>query len=243
MTKLLLKTLLAAGIGFMFGGPFGAIVSAAISTIIFSVQFYFFEDESSEIRQNRIIKQTAVLLTLIAKSDKSLQPTEARFIGDIFKTHFHCKEKQLSLVRNTMKETLRNDIAPDVAAKRFKRIAKYEESLWLVTLLWKVATVDGAINYAELDTISVIARGLGISKSQQDKITEEFMNPTMQKYSVLGISPNASVGLIRDAYKKMAVDNHPDKFIHMGDNHVRLASDKFAQITEAYKAIKKERGF
>ena len=51
----------------------------------------------------------------------------------------------------------------------------------------------------------------------------------MDYYSTLGISKTASASDIKKAYRKLAMENHPDKG---GD------SNKFAKITEAYDVLK-----
>ena len=51
----------------------------------------------------------------------------------------------------------------------------------------------------------------------------------MDYYSTLGISKTASASDIKKAYRKLAMENHPDKG---GD------SNKFAKITEAYEVLK-----
>jgi DnaJ like chaperone protein len=40
----------------------------------------------------------------------------------------------------------------------------------------------------------------------------------------------------------MAVAHHPDKVAHMGEEYLKGAKEKFQQIQDAYKAIKKRRG-
>jgi DnaJ like chaperone protein len=62
-------------------------------------------------------------------------------------------------------------------------------------------------------------------------------------YKILGISPTATDDEVKKAYRKMAVENHPDKVAYLGEDVQRAAKEKFQRINEAYEAIKKQRGF
>ena len=58
-------------------------------------------------------------------------------------------------------------------------------------------------------------------------------------YEVLGVSENASDEEIKKAYRKLAMQYHPDNYT---DNPLKdLASEKMKSINEAYDAIQKMR--
>ena len=40
----------------------------------------------------------------------------------------------------------------------------------------------------------------------------------------------------------MAVQYHPDKVAHLGNEHVKIAEEKFKLIQESYERIKKSKG-
>ena len=59
---------------------------------------------------------------------------------------------------------------------------------------------------------------------------------------VLGISPNATNDEVKAAYRKMALQHHPDRVATLGED-IRLAAEKkFKEINEAKERIYKERG-
>ena len=51
-------------------------------------------------------------------------------------------------------------------------------------------------------------------------------------YKILGVERKASVDDIRKAYRKLAMQHHPDK--NPGD---KKAEDKFKEINEAYQVL------
>lgn len=56
-------------------------------------------------------------------------------------------------------------------------------------------------------------------------------------YEVLGISKSASENEIKKAYRKMAMQYHPDKFSQASDSERKEAEDKFKEINEAYQVL------
>lgn len=66
------------------------------------------------------------------------------------------------------------------------------------------------------------------------------MNPTLA-YSILGVSPEDSVDIIRENYKRKIKEYHPDKVESMGQEIKDLAARKTIEINEAYALLKKMR--
>ncbi|MGL5577845.1 MAG: DnaJ domain-containing protein, partial [Fusobacteriaceae bacterium] len=56
-------------------------------------------------------------------------------------------------------------------------------------------------------------------------------------YEVLGISKTASETEIKKAYRKMAMQYHPDKFSQASDAEKKTAEEKFKEINEAYQVL------
>ena len=47
---------------------------------------------------------------------------------------------------------------------------------------------------------------------------------------------------VKKAFRRMAVKFHPDKVRDMGEDYQKQARERFDRITDAYEAIKKQRG-
>jgi DnaJ like chaperone protein len=70
-----------------------------------------------------------------------------------------------------------------------------------------------------------------------------FVSQTRESaYEILEIPSTATDEEVKKAYRKMAVKYHPDKVSHLGEEHQRMANEKFQRLTEAYDQVKKERG-
>lgn len=60
-------------------------------------------------------------------------------------------------------------------------------------------------------------------------------------YALLGVKSSDSDEDIKKAYRRLAIDNHPDKVAHLGETARKEAETRFAKINEAYQRIKKAR--
>jgi len=56
-------------------------------------------------------------------------------------------------------------------------------------------------------------------------------------YDILGIPSTASKAQIREAYRKLAAQYHPDKVTHLGEDFQRLAEQRFKEINSAYQSL------
>ena len=84
---------------------------------------------------------------------------------------------------------------------------------------------------------------MAVRASDFNSIKSMFYSDTHIAYSILGLQPNATNDEIKKAYRKMAVEYHPDKVSYLGEDIQNSAKEKFQKINEAYESLKKERGF
>ena len=107
--------------------------------------------------------------------------------------------------------------------------------------MYGIAAADGEIDISEIEIIERISMKIGLTQREHNSVKNMFVKETDSAYEILGVAKTASVDEIKKAYRKMAVQYHPDKVSTMGEEIQNAAKVKFQTLNEAYERIKKER--
>ena len=121
-----------------------------------------------------------------------------------------------------------------------------ELKLVMLDVLADVAVADGGLSQAAESVLERIARAL-------DTTRDDFLGILARKrgasatrtdpYQVLGVTERAADGEIRDAYRRLIAQHHPDKQpADASDAERRAAEEKSREINAAYERIKAQRG-
>ena len=113
----------------------------------------------------------------------------------------------------------------------------------LLYFLFGIAKADGTVGSSEIQVLEQISGALGIPSSTFLSIKSMYYDDMESAYQVLGVESSATNEEIKKAYRKMALEHHPDKVGHLGEDIRKAAEEKFSQINVAYEKIKKQRGF
>ncbi len=111
--------------------------------------------------------------------------------------------------------------------------------------LFEIAKSDGVLHPAESTFLERVAEIFGFSPNEFRRIRASHFAPELtDPYVILGLSYVADENEIRQTYRRLVRENHPDKLIARGvpEEFVKLANDKLAAINTAYAKILGERG-
>jgi DnaJ like chaperone protein len=116
--------------------------------------------------------------------------------------------------------------------------------------LFEVARADGELNPAELDFLRRVGRIFGFDEAAFERIRGRY-TATMRDvtnaddaYAVLGVSRTAPGPEIKQAYRRLVREHHPDRLVAKGlpPEFTEQATRTLAAINIAYDRIAKERG-
>ena len=119
----------------------------------------------------------------------------------------------------------------------------------LLTGLFEVARSDGELNPAEVDFLRRIAAIFGFDITAFEQIRARFsatarnLSGADDAYAVLGLTRSATDDDIKQTYRKLVREHHPDRLVAKGmpEEFVERANKTLAAINAAYDRIEKER--
>ena len=128
------------------------------------------------------------------------------------------------------------------ACRQIAGVMTEEQRLQLLGFMCQIAKADGRVDATEVTEIKRIAIWLGIAESNIDQMLNLGGTTLEEAYKVLGITPDATDEEVKKAYRRMALQHHPDKVATLGEDVRKAAEQKFKEIGEAKDRIYKARG-
>lgn len=233
--------LLGAGMGFLRGGPLGALVGG-------TVQHFFSKKVLKKINhgfpgvvdQGTFVTCLVVILTKIATTNGALLSSQIHVLHKFFKKNLNYDSEELKFVDKAIAETQRLD--PDIApfVKEYKKASGEHYNFLLLALAYQIALTGDSLTTNAQELINLLAEKLGVSYSAHDQIRQKYsLGNTRNPYTILGLDYSVNAEEIKKAYRLKAGQYHPDRVAHLGDEKVEDAHIRFLEIQEAFEELEK----
>lgn len=238
-------------IGFALGGPIGAVAGAAFG--------HMFDDENNQGLQT--LNKT--MLSPDERAQMAFFVASFSMLAKLIKVDGQVTEPELHTVRQFMTRDLNLNASSRQAAENiFKAALDSPESFesfavqfyqhfhsqnqlleLMMDILLRVSLADGAMNETEEKLIKAAAHIFHFSDDVYHKIKSKYISDTDRYYTILGCSKNDSDTQLKNRYRSLVRDFHPDTIASKGlpDEFIAFAHEKFVKIQEAYEMVKKER--
>ena len=248
--------------GFAMGGPFGAMVGAALGHAADTglppkLRFLFPGFGGSVAKQARAAamrgqKQqvfsiaVVVLSAKLAKCDGPVKRTEI----DMFRRQFRIPEENAQSIGRLFDQARESaegyeSFAAQLGLAFADNKAMLEQVLFS---LFAIARADGPINGRENAFLLGVYQGFGLDQRGWDRASgaapSRPSSGEADPYEILGIARSATGEELRAAWKKLMRENHPDALAARGvaAEFIEKATASVARINAAWDQIKRERG-
>ncbi len=247
---------LGTSLGWAFGGPIGALLGfllgTAVDETIESDKKKIPYNKKRQSNKNRAKRQKdntkpgdfelsfLILSAVIIKADGKIDKRELEYVRQYFMEIYGVDraEKAFKLFNGIMKK----HVATTTICAQIREHMDHDSRLQLIHFLFGISQADNEVHDAEVEEIRKIAGYLYINEKNFLSIKAMFYDDSKSAYQILEIKDSATNDEVKKAYRKMVKKHHPDKLQHLGQEHVKVAQEKFREIQKAYEIIQKERG-
>lgn len=214
-----------------------------------------------------LFNSVARLLCAVMVADGKATKSELNVAKKYLSQYFEEEDARviLSKMSQWVKEPIPKDLRP--FCLQLNQHLTYKQRLALLTTLFEIAVVDSRIEKKEAKVIEMYARFACIKQVDFDRQrgyfaygftwentgnqqTNSSRNDSSQTssgskrssskdwaYDVLGVSRDASEKDIKNAFRKLSMQYHPDRQIDASDEELKISTEKFQRISEAYELL------
>lgn len=242
---------IGGALGWAMGGPIGGILGYAFGSMMGdnSLSMEGGPQQRSSHGGGPRRQQTSagdfaasmiVLSAAVMKADGRILKSELDYVKRFFVSNFG--EAQAERYVLTLREVLKQEVDARAVSRQIQGMMEHSKRLLLLQYMYGIAQADGNVDPSEVEVIRQIAGWMGISAKDSKSIEASFYTDVASHYAVLEVAESAGDSEVKKAFRRMAVKFHPDKVRDMGAEYQKQARTRFDRITEAYEAIKKQRG-
>ncbi|MBR1547346.1 MAG: DnaJ domain-containing protein [Prevotella sp.] len=256
-------------IGWMAGGPLGALagilVGGMFENMLDSVNTpetqgtfdgasgyqsgAYAQEQVYQGQRNSFLFSMLVLASYVIKADGKVMHSEMELVRNVLRQNFGEVARQqgdqiLNKLFDEQKRVgasqFRNTVAQ--CCQQIAMNIDYSQRLQLLNFLVLISQADGRVDPAEVTAMKECAQWMQMSADEIDSMLGMGKDDLESAYQVLGVSPSATDDEVKRAYRRLALNHHPDKVAALGEDVRRAAEKKFQKINEAKERIWKARG-
>ena len=243
-------------LGWSTFGPMGALIGFLIGSAIDlatnvdgDAAFRLTDGQSQQGDRNSFLLSMLVLAAYIVKADGKVMHSEMELVRGMLCQNFgeDAAQQGDQIMRQLFAEqdrvgkvAYRQNIQQ--ACNQIAYNMDYSGRLQLLSFLVMIAQADGRVDRVEVEALKEVAQWMQMSPQEVDAMLHLEGDSIEDAYKVLGVSPDASDEELRKAYRKLALEHHPDRVAKLGDDVHRAAEKKFQEINAAKERIWKARG-
>ncbi|AKH20963.1 co-chaperone DjlA [Sedimenticola thiotaurini] len=257
--------------GFMVGGPIGALLGAVLGHNLDKGLKGLSDEErlppgDQERVQTAFFTTTFSVMGAIAKADGRVSRDEIALANSVM-AEMDLNEEMRRTAINLFNQGKSADFPLDEVLNQFRRECHRRNTLiqMFIEIQLQAAYADGSLHKAEEQLLLHICKQLGIPEFAFRRLEKMIRaeagfsgrggggrqagakpsGPTLEDaYAILNVSSDASNAEVKQAYRRLLSQHHPDKLVSKGlpEEMMKMAAQKTHEIRQAYERVKEARG-
>ena len=227
--------------GFAFGGPIGALLGSVAGHAIDKIKTKKKLPEETALKQIGFTIGVIVLSAKMAKADGKVTEDEIR----AFKEKINIPDNEIKNVAKLWDQAKKTTDGFQIYARQIANLLEKNSSVLeeLLKLLIIIALADGKITIPEIKYLKEVGNIFGFSEEDFERIYSSKSGVSSDPYQILGISRDASIDEIKQKWKKLAINHHPDRLISQGipEDLIHKSTSRLKEINNAWDTIQNKR--
>ena len=252
-------TVLGGAVGFMLGGPLGAMLGVAFAGNFSKRRSSFgglggnFNRGDQQRVQAAFFSSVFSVMGYLAKVDGKVSKSEILLAQQVMQ-QLQLTEDMQKVAKDLFNQGKSNDFNLDEVLEQFRVESHRRTNLIRMFLEIQIQATyaDGVLDNTERDALKYIAEKLHFPIHELENLIQQF-SATSGKVSKLSIDDayvilDADKSLndkeIKRVYRRLLAQHHPDKLVAKGlpEEMRKIAKEKTQEIISAYELIKEQRG-
>ena len=227
--------------GFALGGPIGALIGAVAGHAIDKIKTKQKLPEESALKQIGFTVGVIVLSAKMAKADGKVTKEEIR----AFQNKISVPENEIKNVARLWDQAKKTTDGFEVYAQQICQLLGKNSSVLeeLLNLLIIIAKADGKITKSEILYLKQVSIIFGFSIEKFERIYSSNLGKISDPYQILGVTRNTPIVEIKNKWKLLASNHHPDKLIAQGlpIDFIEKSTNRLQEINNAWDIIKSQK--
>jgi DnaJ like chaperone protein len=246
--------LLFALVGLFIGGVRGIFLGAAIGYAASWALRNIVVKKLVQV-QAQFLDSTFAVMGALCKADGAVSRDEIQLAESMFaRLNLSGEQRQSAMAAFNRGQAPEFDLDAEVA--QFARVAHGRGPILTMFLQIQCAAIaaDGNVHPTEHQMLVRVARLLGLTEADVAQLEALLRTgapgPSPQHkledaYAALGVASSSTDSEIKQAYRRLMSQNHPDKLAGKGlpESMREMAEERSREISTAYAVIKEARGF
>ena len=233
--------ILGGATGFAFGGPIGALLGGAAGHAIDKIKTKKKLPEETALKQIGFTIGVIVLSAKMAKADGKVTEDEIR----AFKEKINVPDNEIKNVAKLWDQAKKTTDGFQIYARQIANLLEKNSSVLeeLLKLLIIIALADGKITIPEIKYLKEVGNIFGFSEEDFERIYSSKSGVSSDPYQILGVSRDASIDEIKQKWKQLAINHHPDRLISQGipEDLIHKSTSRLKEINNAWDTIQNKR--